>query len=337
VTAGPGPDGTGTGAVTWIDERHLEVGGASFVSGAFQEADDGDELLIIKSPALIARYLDLLERERPRVVVELGVKAGGSTGLIALVAEPDVLVAVDLAPEVPPRLAQLIRSHGLEDRIVPGFGIDQSDREALVALVDRARGDRPLDLVVDDASHLLDPTIASFDALFPRLRPGGVFVIEDWSADYRTAQELARSIPADRPDFAQQLSRARTLFGLLNSPTATLPPEVVASLTAAAATIEASEHEAPDGHAEGGPYRLLGRIVEVAGRADLSALDDAPRSLVDLAVRLMLARAASDGAIAEVLIDGEWLLVRRGPGPLDPDGFRLADISADHLGYLAGA
>jgi hypothetical protein len=38
----------------------------------------------------------------------------------------------------------------------------------------------PLDLVVDDCSHLYEPTRASFNELFPRLRPGGAYVIEDW-------------------------------------------------------------------------------------------------------------------------------------------------------------
>jgi len=38
-----------------------------------------------------------------------------------------------------------------------------------------------LDLVVDDASHTYEQTKASFEILFPLLRPGGIYVIEDWS------------------------------------------------------------------------------------------------------------------------------------------------------------
>jgi hypothetical protein len=47
--------------------------------------------------------------------------------------------------------------------------------------VDDHLAGRPLDLVVDDASHLVGPTRASFNTLFPRLRPGGFYIIEDWS------------------------------------------------------------------------------------------------------------------------------------------------------------
>jgi SAM-dependent methyltransferase len=39
----------------------------------------------------------------------------------------------------------------------------------------------PLDLVFDDASHFYRFSKVSFETLFPLLRPGGLYVIEDWS------------------------------------------------------------------------------------------------------------------------------------------------------------
>ena len=36
-------------------------------------------------------------------------------------------------------------------------------------------------MVVDDASHLYEPTKKSFETLFPLLRPGGLYIIEDWA------------------------------------------------------------------------------------------------------------------------------------------------------------
>jgi hypothetical protein len=35
--------------------------------------------------------------------------------------------------------------------------------------------------VLDDASHQYEPTKASFETLFPLLRPGGLYIIKDWS------------------------------------------------------------------------------------------------------------------------------------------------------------
>ena len=69
-----------------------------------------------------------------------------------------------------------------------------------------------LDLVIDDASHLLPETTASFNVLFPRLRAGGLFVIEDWSwqhyrddavlekllSDEHALEALARRLEAER-------------------------------------------------------------------------------------------------------------------------------------------
>ena len=186
--------------------------------------------------------------------------------------------------------------------------------------------------MIDDASHLLMPTERSFDALFPRVRPGGAYIIEDWCAEYHTAQVLATVVDGDTPDFSQRLSRLRTLFALLNSPTADLPPEVIAGLTEAAARIP--EARSPADVALDGAGRLLARIAEVAAATDLSMLDDAPRSLTDLSVSLMLAAAAHRDVIAEVRVDSHWLLVRRGPAPLDPDTFLLGELVADHFGYL---
>ena len=58
--------------------------------------------------------------------------------------------------------------------------VDQSDRGHLAKIADEAFGDAPLDLVVDDCSHQYEATRASFNELFPRLRAGGLYTIEDW-------------------------------------------------------------------------------------------------------------------------------------------------------------
>ena len=73
----------------------------------------------------------------------------------------------------------LARRH-LQDSVRPYFGVDQVDTERLDEIVVTEFGSEPLDLVVDDASHLLDATRATFECLFPRLRPGGIYVVEDW-------------------------------------------------------------------------------------------------------------------------------------------------------------
>src|SRR5207237_7250205 len=54
--------------------------------------------------------------------------------------------------------------------------------------------DGPLDLVIDDASHQYEPTRSSFETLFPLLRTGGLYIIEDWAwahwVEYQTPDHL---------------------------------------------------------------------------------------------------------------------------------------------------
>lgn len=61
------------------------------------------------------------------------------------------------------------------------FTGDQRDETFLHALVDEIGG---VDIVIDDASHINDHTIKTFEVLFPRLSDGGVYVIEDLNNSY---------------------------------------------------------------------------------------------------------------------------------------------------------
>ena len=70
---------------------------------------------------------------------------------------------------------------------------------------------RPVDLVIDDASHRYPETVASFEVLFPRLRTGGLYVIEDWTAEHRLGDVLRASLrDPDAPDHEQVRERIQT-------------------------------------------------------------------------------------------------------------------------------
>ncbi len=308
--------------VTWHEDARLDVDGIPFLVSSIPLTTEAH--LIIKSPHLVRRYLDLLEAERPRRIVELGVRDGGSTALIALAAAPDLLVAVDLDPDPPSRLADLVRSCDLGDQVAFGFGLDQGDREALTALVERHAPDGPLDLVVDDASHLLGPTTTSFEVLFPRLRPGGLYVIEDWSWECLVAAHLAHV----RPEIVDERLSSVRVVEILNAPGGTLPPELVR---------EMSEANARRGGAHDG--NLFGAIVEAAADVDpktlatVEAVDRRP--MADLAVAMMMTAATRPGLIGELTVDSDWLTVRRGDDEVPADEFRLGEPWYDAFGYLS--
>lgn len=166
----------------WRDDKRLVVDGVAFVADSKKRfSSTADEFCLVKPRALVDKHLELLHELRPRTMVELGIFQGGSVALSALIARPDVLVALELAAERVAALDELIAQRGLGEHVHAFYGVDQADDTAVRAAVHEHAGSRPLDLVVDDASHLVEPTRSSFNVLFPLLRPGGVFVLEDWS------------------------------------------------------------------------------------------------------------------------------------------------------------
>ncbi|AOS64080.1 demethylmacrocin O-methyltransferase [Actinoalloteichus hymeniacidonis] len=71
--------------------------------------------------------------------------------------------------------------HGLEGPRIRTVQGDQTDPE-LAAVLGAEVG--PFDIVVDDGSHRSEDVIASFHLLFPHVRAGGFYVIEDLQTSY---------------------------------------------------------------------------------------------------------------------------------------------------------
>ena len=67
-----------------------------------------------------------------------------------------------------------------EDRISIHRG-SQGDPEFLVELSEQVG---PFDVVIDDGSHVQSDIMTSFRTLFPRLKPGGIYVVEDLATSY---------------------------------------------------------------------------------------------------------------------------------------------------------
>jgi SAM-dependent methyltransferase len=171
----------------WKDGERFVVGGTAFqalLTGTvkYGEPEREEEFLIFKPRPLIERYATLVAELRPQRIFELGIKTGGSTMFFAEFARPLRLVAIDREPlsQVIERIQAQAAQADLAE-VVRAFGdVDQADRARLAEIVEEQFDGSPLDLVVDDCSHLYEPTRASFNELFPRLGPNGVYVIEDW-------------------------------------------------------------------------------------------------------------------------------------------------------------
>jgi SAM-dependent methyltransferase len=172
--------------LTWTEETRFILGGTKFQTMPQEPFKEGaqleeDEFFIFKKRPVVERYAALIAELKPQNIFELGIFHGGSTLFFAELARPHRVVAIDRLPlDHRSRIEGHAAARGLGDVVRTYDEVDQADRARLAEIVDESFGDSALDMVVDDCSHLYEPTRASFNELFPRLRPGGVYVIEDW-------------------------------------------------------------------------------------------------------------------------------------------------------------
>lgn len=199
--------------IRWESDHRLVVGETSFELAVFLKGFTGEaDFALQKTRGIVERYLDLRDEFHEANVVELGIFRGGSVALLVEALSPNKMVSIDIETERVAQLDEFVAARGLTKTIVPHYGVDQSDTAAIDEIVARHFGDAPLDLVIDDASHDRDLTLASFNALFWRLRPGGLYIVEDWSAElgwerlfrsdperYKTELELIVSTPGLSP------------------------------------------------------------------------------------------------------------------------------------------
>jgi hypothetical protein len=113
-------------------------------------------------------------RESTRKILEIGIFGGASLQMWRDYFPNAVIHGLDI--RLPPR--------PLGDRIVLHEG-DQTDRSRLAALVAECGWD--FDLIIDDGGHTMDQQQIALGALFPVLRPGGTFIMEDLHTSFMCA------------------------------------------------------------------------------------------------------------------------------------------------------
>jgi predicted O-methyltransferase YrrM len=161
-------------------EGCFSFGGENFVlSVAVKDRppSTSEAFTIAKNEHYIRVYEELASAFSPRSILELGIFQGGSYVLLDKLLNPRRMSAVDISEHSVAPLLQYVAAK--EGRFVH-FSTSQSDRKILEHIVRSELADE-LDLVVDDASHTYEQTKASFEILFALLRPGGIYLIEDWN------------------------------------------------------------------------------------------------------------------------------------------------------------
>jgi SAM-dependent methyltransferase len=168
----------------WLNDEKLSVGDTLFSLSADRSElvkSEPNEFVLVKTRSMIEAFIREAP-ERVENVIDLGIFKGGSVLFLQEMFRPRRLVGLDLyrlAPRAEP-LESRIAQQELSDAIRLYYEIDQGDHIALERIMKENFPEGKLDLVIDDCSHLYAPTKASLNFLLPRVRPLGLYVIEDW-------------------------------------------------------------------------------------------------------------------------------------------------------------
>jgi hypothetical protein len=143
-------------------------------------------------------------RDHPVTLLEIGVLAGDSLRMWQAYFELGRIVGADINPAA---------ARHARERITVEVA-DQSrnaDLERLAAL------HGPFDIVVDDGSHIWDHQILTLQTLFPSVKPGGFFVVEDIDTSFGDYVPTYRGTsPISTFEYVQRLAEYVTAGGKLD-------------------------------------------------------------------------------------------------------------------------
>ncbi len=104
-------------------------------------------------------------------VLEIGIQNGGSLQIFNRYLQNADIYGVDIDPN--------IFNLNLENNINI-YNFDITDEQAITKNFQKIE----FDIIIDDGSHVSSDIIKTFKLLFSKLRPGGIFLIEDLHASY---------------------------------------------------------------------------------------------------------------------------------------------------------
>ncbi len=113
-------------------------------------------------------------RGLPLKILEIGIGMGASLRTWQEYFPNAEITGIDIHPD---------RRRFADRRIRICIG-DQTDENFLRSVVEEAGG--AFDIIIDDGGHFMNQQIISFNVLFPYVKPGGIYVVEDLHTSYRT-------------------------------------------------------------------------------------------------------------------------------------------------------
>jgi Methyltransferase domain len=215
--------------VEWISETRFVIDGLEFGGDltSYTEMTTPERVVILKDSRLLRQYLDFLAPHATGNLLEFGIWQGGSPLFYGLATDAKKVVAIDILNDGPapdltgrdpalamsyrnPAIGEIVDRHGIGDKLKLHFGVSQDNRVAVTNIIDREFAGEPIDLIIDDASHYYENSRKSFEIAFPRLREGGLYIIEDWQWAHMDSPEYQSG-----EKFGDQAALTNFIFELL--------------------------------------------------------------------------------------------------------------------------
>jgi SAM-dependent methyltransferase len=121
---------------------------------------------------------------KPIRILEIGIYNGDSLKLWNNYFRQASVFGIDIEPK-----------NEYDTDIVKTFVADQANRSQLQSFIDTHGGD--FDIIVDDGGHYMEQQQVSFGFLFPFVKPGGYYVIEDLHTSLPNVYPEFRATPAN--------------------------------------------------------------------------------------------------------------------------------------------
>jgi hypothetical protein len=171
-------------------------------------------------------------RERPVNVIEIGVAGGASLRMWKWFFPRAQIIGLDINPRCARHAQERVK-------IFIGSQVDAD-------LLDEICTEHPPSVLIDDGSHLLEHIVFTFQHVFPRLLPGGIYIIEDFflGAD-ASMTETHQAAPEYFLDVARRCMATIAMKSIRN-----VPPEISAEVDSVTfvghAVIIRKKHEGRD-------------------------------------------------------------------------------------------
>jgi predicted O-methyltransferase YrrM len=144
----------------------------------------------LKSPLLAQLLFRLVQKQKPRCIVELGTSLGITTSYLANAVFQGKVITFEGASEIA-KVAQEVWSDQDIENVEVVIGDFDLVLESRIGSLDQ------IDVVFVDGNHRKEPTLRYFELLLTKVPDSGIMVFDDihWSSDMQKAWDVIKNHP----------------------------------------------------------------------------------------------------------------------------------------------